>query len=252
MFIDTHTHLSYSEGVNPDIFVKNALASDVKYLIVSCCSMDSIKEGLELIGKFDNIYLTIGIHPEYADSYTDDDLKYIYDVAKKNKRVVGIGEIGLDYHYSCENKDIQKSLFIKQLLIARKLNLPVVIHSRDAVSDTYDVLKTSDCNGVIHCYSGSLEMAKKYIDLGFYLGIGGVLTFTNSKLYSVIEKVGVDKLVLETDSPYLTPHPYRGGINESKYIPVIAKKIADVLNIDISDVAKVTSNNAKRIYGIDN
>lgn len=248
MFIDTHTHMSYSEGVNPDLFVKNANDVGVNKIIVSCCDMKSLDECLEFASKYSCVYLTIGIHPEYTDSYDDSDLDLIEQIAKKNDKVIGIGEIGLDYHYSSDNKEEQRDLFLKQLEIAKRVKLPVVIHSRDAIQETYDILKSSDCFGVIHCFSGSYEMACKFINLGYYLGIGGVVTFSNSKLYQVIEKIGIDHIVLETDSPYLSPVPYRGTINESKNIPIIASKISEIIGISVDDVSRITTKNANDIY----
>ena len=248
MFIDTHTHLSYNYGVNPKEFIENACNVEVNKIIVSCCDKESILEGLELIKEFDNIYLTIGYHPENAGKVTDEDLIFLEDIVKTCSKVVGVGEIGLDYYWVKDNKDSQKDLFIKQLEIAKKFNLPVVIHSRDSIQDTYNILSKYDLKGDIHCFSGSTEMSKEFIKLGYVIGIGGVVTFSNSKLYEVVKEIGINNIVLETDSPYLSP--YRGKVNESCNIPVIAKKISEVLNISIDEVRDVTTGNAVRLFDL--
>lgn len=248
MFIDTHLHLSYKEGIKPALFINNALESGVGCLILSCCDKESILEGLEFIKEYDNLFLTVGFHPEFVSSVQEEDLVWLKEVAKTCPRVVGIGEVGLDYHYEQDNKLEQQELFIKQLEIAKELDLPVVIHTRDSIQATYDILKNYNLTGSIHCYSGSIEMAREFVKLGYYLGIGGVVTFSNSKLYQVVEEVGVANLLLETDSPYLAPVPYRGKVNESKNIPVIAQKIADILNISLEEVAVVTTKNACSLF----
>ena len=248
MFIDTHTHLSYNYGVSPPNFISSASIAGVKKIIVSCCDKESILEGLELIKDFDNIYLTVGYHPENAGKVTEEDLDFLESVINSCSKVVGIGEIGLDYYWVKDNKDCQKDLFIKQLDIAKKFNLPVVIHSRDSIQDTYDVLSTYDLKGDIHCFSGSSEMARLFIKLGYVIGIGGVVTFSNSKLYQVVKEIGLKNIVLETDSPYLCPN--RGKVNESCYIPVIAEKIAVVLDVPVEKVRDVTTSNAVRLFDL--
>ena len=163
---------------------------------------------------------------------------------------MGVGEIGLDYHYTKDNREAQIALFEQQLALAEKNNLPVVIHSRDATEDTINTLKKYKVKGVIHCFSGSLEVAEIYIRMGFKLGFGGVVTFSNSNLYKVVEKIGLPNIVLETDSPYLAPVPYRGKQNSSKYVPVIAQKIADILGLSLEEVASVTTSNACELFDL--
>ena len=169
-----------------------------------------------------------------------------------SSRIVAIGEIGLDYYWRKDNKEKQRDLFQKQLDLAVKHQMPVVIHCRDAIQELYDILSQykGKVKGVIHCFSGSYEMALAFIELGFVLGIGGVLTFKNSKLYQVVEKIPLSSIVLETDSPYLTPEPHRGEMNESKYIPLIAEKIAQIKGISLSEVEKITTDNAKRVFDL--
>lgn len=250
MFIDTHMHISEEFGVKPDLFVKNAIDNNVKIMIASFCEKDDLELSTFYVEKYKNIYAAIGYHPEVTNNIVDKDIKILEDKIKSNKKIVAIGEIGLDYYWGKNNKDEQKELFRRQLMLAQKLNLPVVIHSRDSIADTYDILSEFKVQGVIHCFSGSVEMAKRFINLGFLLGIGGVVTFKNSNLYKVIEQIPLESIVLETDSPYLTPEPNRGKTNESSNIPYIAKKIADIKNIDISQVETITTNNAFRIFDL--
>lgn len=250
MFIDTHMHISEEFGVKPDLFVKNAIDNNVKIMIASFCEKDDLELSTFYVEKYKNIYAAIGYHPEVTNNIVDKDIKILEDKIKSNKKIVAIGEIGLDYYWDKNNKDEQKELFRRQLMLAQKLNLPVVIHSRDSIADTYDILSEFKVQGVIHCFSGSVEMAKRFINLGFLLGIGGVVTFKNSNLYKVIEQIPLESIVLETDSPYLTPEPNRGKTNESSNIPYIAKKIADIKNIDISQVETITTNNAFRIFDL--
>lgn len=250
MFIDTHMHISEEFGVKPDLFVKNAIDNNVKIMIASFCEKDDLELSTFYVEKYKNIYAAIGYHPEVTNNIVDKDIKILEDKIKSNKKIVAIGEIGLDYYWDKNNKDEQKELFRRQLMLAQKLNLPVVIHSRDSIADTYDILSEFKVQGVIHCFSGSVEMAKRFINLGFLLGIGGVVTFKNSNLYKVIEQIPLESIVLETDSPYLTPEPNRGKTNESSNILYIAKKIADIKNIDISQVETITTNNAFRIFDL--
>lgn len=249
MFIDTHCHLSIENYDDIDSVIKDNLDAGVKKIIVSACNRRTLNEALELSSKYDCIYVTLGYHPEEAVSVTDADLEVLKKLLE-NEKVVGIGEIGLDYHYGKENVELQKQLFEKQLSLADKMKLPVVIHSRDAVSDTIDILKKYKLVGVIHCFSGSFETASIYIKLGYKLGIGGVVTFRNSNLSNVVSKVGIDNIVLETDAPYLAPEPYRGKQNSSKYIPIIAEKISQILDISVDEVAFHTSDTASKLFDL--
>ena len=250
MYIDTHCHISKDDYDDIDLVIKEDIQNNVDKIIISGYSTNTIKESLEIIDKYKNIYATIGYHPSEADIYTDEDL-ILLERQIQNKKVVGIGKIGLDYHYGKENRDKQISLFRKQLSIADKYKLPVVIHSRDAVEDTINILKEyPEVIGDMHCFSGSIETAKTYISMGYKFGIGGVVTFKNSNLYKVVEEVGLSNILLETDAPYLTPEPFRGKINSSKYIPYIADKISNILNVSIEEVAKITSNNANILFDL--
>lgn len=248
MYIDTHCHLSSKYYNNIDEVLEENVAAGVSQIIISCCDKEGISEGVLLTKKYDNVYLTVGYHPDEVGNVLDSDLDNLKLLFKTNKKIVGVGEIGLDYHYGKENRLNQIELFEKQLKIAEDLKLPVVVHSRDAVFDTINCLKKYKVSGIIHCFSGSLETANVYISMGFKLGIGGVITFKNSKLGDVIRNIKLEDIVLETDSPYLTPDPFRGRINSSKYIPIIAEKVSDLFGIDVEKVAEVTVSNTLNIF----
>ena len=250
MFIDTHCHIDSS--VSGDVYIKNAYSANVKGLIFSFCNQDCYQAGIEFLDKYPDVFVSLGFHPEDADNITDKDLHCLDEVLVSSSRIVAIGEIGLDYYWRKDNKEKQRDLFQKQLDLVVKHQMPVVIHCRDAIQELYDILSQykGKVKGVIHCFSGSYEMARAFIELGFVLGIGGVLTFKNSKLYQVVEKIPLSSIVLETDSPYLTPEPHRGEMNESKYIPLIAEKIAQIKGISLSEVEKITTDNAKRVFDL--
>lgn len=249
MFIDTHCHLSKEDYDDIDQVIKDNRNAGISKIIISGCTKDTIIESLELSEKYDDVYVTIGFHPSEAKITNELDLEFL-DKALDNPKVVGVGEIGLDYHYGKEDINLQKELFDKQLKLAEKHNLPVVIHSRDATLDTINILKKYSLKGDIHCFSGSVETAKIYISMGYYLGIGGVVTFKNSNLYKVVEEVGLDHILLETDSPYLAPVPYRGTKNSSKNIPIIAEYIANVLNCSLEDVSNCTNSNVSNLFDL--
>lgn len=249
MFIDTHCHLSSSDYDDIDLVINENRKAGMEKIIVSACDKKDFEEAFLLSEKYKDVFLTIGYHPEYVDDIVPADIVEL-DVLLKKEKVVGVGEIGLDYHYTKDNREAQIALFEQQLALAEKNNLPVVIHSRDATEDTINTLKKYKVKGVIHCFSGSLEVAEIYIRMGFKLGFGGVVTFSNSNLYKVVEKIGLPNIVLETDSPYLAPVPYRGKQNSSKYVPVIAQKIADILGLPLEEVASVTTSNACELFDL--
>ena len=249
MFIDTHCHLSIKDYDDIDLVIKEKIDSGVNKIIVSACEVDDFEEAISLLNKYDSVYLTLGFHPSEVSKISDADLEKLKKLLKLD-RVVGVGEIGLDYHYGKDDYLEQIKLFEKQLKIAKDANLPVVIHSRDAVNDTINTLKKYKVIGVIHCFSGSVETADIYIKMGYKLGIGGVVTFKNSNLYKVVEHVGISNIVLETDAPYLAPVPYRGMQNSSKYIPIIAKRVGEVLNISLEEVAEQTTFNACNLFDL--
>lgn len=250
MYIDTHCHLQSKYYENIDEVIKDNRKAGIDKIIVSGCEICEIKEVIEYAKKYDDVYLTLGFHPEYADSINDIDISWLKEVVKNNNKVIGIGEIGLDYYYSKENRDRQINLFRKMLELASELNLPVVIHSRNATLDTINILKEYNVVGVIHCFSGSLETANEYIKMGYYLGIGGVVTFKNSNLRDILKELSLDNIVLETDSPYLTPTPFRGKVNSSKNIPLIAEELSNIFSVTCEEVSRRTINNTKSIFNI--
>lgn len=247
--VDTHCHMSLTDDI--DGIIMDAGHNNVKKFIISGCDKRSIRDGLEIIYRYPEVYMTIGFHPDEVDDLTDKDIEDLEVLIKTNKKVVGIGEIGLDYYHNDMNKERQREFFIKQLELAKKYDLPVVIHSRESIGEIYDILKEhKGVRGVIHCFSGSLEMAKLFIDLGFYLGIGGVITFKNSKLKEVVEELDLNNIVLETDSPYLAPEPYRGKTNYPQNIKIVAQFIRKLKNISIEEVTQITTNNVNKIYNL--
>jgi TatD DNase family protein len=233
-----------------DTIIMEADNNNVKRMIISGCDKKSIRDGLEIIYRYDEIFMTAGFHPDEADTVTDKDLEDLENVIKTNKKIIGVGEIGLDYYHNDDNRDKQIELFEKQLKLAEKYDLPVVIHSRDSIQEVYDILAKHKNRGVIHCFSGSLEMAREFVKLGFYLGIGGVITFKNSKLKDIFEEITLDNIVLETDSPYLAPTPLRGTVNSSKNIPLIAEELTKIYSVSIAEVSSKTISNTKVIFNI--
>lgn len=244
--IDTHAHI-YSEYYDIDRLVSYLRKNGVEKVINNSTNNNDMKEVIELSKKFKDFLLpAIGIHPEFANNYNLEEIK---NIIKQNK-IYAIGEIGLDYYWVKDNKENQKKLFIDQIKIANDYNLPIIVHTRESIQDCLDIVKIHRCRGVIHCFSGSYEMAKEFIKYGFKLGIGGVLTFKNSKLYEVIEKIDLKDIVLETDSPYLTPEPNRGKQNNPSNAFFVAKKISEIKNISIDEVINQTSKNAREIFDI--
>ncbi len=250
MFIDTHCHLSLEDYDDIDSILADNRSAGIDKIIISGCTKESILESLKYCKKYGDVYATIGYHPSEADITTRVDLEKLEEQIQ-NDKIVGVGEIGLDYHYGKENSEIQKDLFRKQMQLAEKYHLPVVIHSRDATADTIAILKEfPNVIGDIHCFSGSLETAQIYISMGYKLGIGGVVTFKNSNLFKIIESVGLSNILLETDSPYLTPEPYRGKKNSSKYIPFIANCIAEILSVSVEEVSQKTIENTLSLFDL--
>lgn len=247
MFVDTHCHIFKSDYDNIDEVLNNASNNNVKYYINNGSDREYNKEVLELVKEYDNMYGALGIHPETVDDYSLDDIEFIKNNLS-NEKIVAIGEIGLDYHYTKENKDEQIKLLEMQLSLAEEYNLPVIIHSRDATEDTINTLKKFNCRGTIHSFSGSLETAKIYIKMGYLLGVNGVITFKNCNIKDVIKEVGLDNIVLETDSPYLTPVPYRGMQNNPSHILDIAKFVSELYNISLEELSYRTNENIKKMY----
>jgi len=249
MFTDTHCHIfdEYYDNIDE---IKELMDNNNVYRVINNgTEKKSNQEILKKIQKYEWMYGAIGIHPEEVNNYSEEDLVEIENNIN-NKKVVAIGEIGLDYHYDKESKDKQIELFEKQLKLAEKYNKPVIIHSREATLDTIECIKKYDVKGVIHCFNGSYETACIYIKLGFLIGINGVITFKNCNLIETLKKIGLDNVVLETDSPYLTPVPYRGHKNNPSHILDIVSFIASKMDISDSEISIITEDNIKRVFDI--
>ncbi len=255
MFIDTHAHLN-----SPALYqkleetIKEAKTNNVDLFIVPGYDLETSKIALKLAEKYAFIYAAIGFHPTEVKDYGDEEYKWLEENIS-HKKVVALGEIGFDFHWDTTTKEEQLIAFKKQVEIAKKVCKPLIIHSRDAIQLTYDMLKETKANligGVMHSYSGSLEMAPLFIKENFYLGIGGPVTFKNAKeIKKVVENIDLKYLLSETDSPYLTPHPYRGQENGPKYIPLIVGEIANIKNKEIKVVEEELLTNAKKLFRLE-
>ncbi|MBE3113371.1 MAG: TatD family hydrolase [Actinobacteria bacterium] len=250
-FVETHTHLDLIKRSTEEV-VKEATEKGVTKMVTIGIDLESSKIALEFASRFAGVYAAVGFHPHEAKFLDEENLKELEKLAKKD-RVVAVGETGLDYYWKHSTLSCQMEAFKKQINLARKLNLPLIVHDREAHQDALKVL-AEEAKGLkilLHCFSGDLDMAKVCIERGYYLGIGGVVTFNNAvKLRAIVKEVSLENMVLETDSPYLAPHPFRGKPNEPKYIPLIAEKIAEIKGISLEKVAKITSNAAQEFYGI--
>lgn len=246
MFVDTHCHLTKE---NYDDLEKLIKELEPNVLIINGIDNKTNKEVIELVNKYSHVYGALGIHPDEVEKCSDEDLKFI-ESNLNNSKIVAIGEVGLDYYWNKENKEKQKDLFKKQITLALKFNKPLIIHSRDAIEDVYNILEekykqNSNLKFTLHCYSSSVEMAKRFVKINALFGIGGVLTFKNEKkLKEVVKEISLNNIVLETDSPYLSPEPYRGKMNTPKNILIIAKKIAEIKNVELEKVVENTTKNA--------
>ncbi|MGN0244299.1 MAG: TatD family hydrolase [Lachnospiraceae bacterium] len=254
MIFETHAHYD-DEAFTEDReeLIESFQWNDIGYVVNIGANVASSQATLELCRKYPFFYGAVGVHPNDVGDMTSADMVLLRQMAMDPK-IVAIGEIGLDYYYPEPAHEIQKAWFVKQLELARELKMPVVIHSREAAKDTVDIMHemyAEEIGGVVHCYSYSKEIAKEILDMGFYIGIGGVLTFQNAKrLQEVVEMLPIERIVLETDSPYLAPEPNRGQRNSSLNIPHIAKKIAQIKQMEYDDVIAITEQNAKDLYRI--
>lgn len=248
--IDTHSHINFDEyKENFEDFINQLKQNEIEKVIIPGVEPSSFREIIELCEKYDMLYAALGVHPSEYKTFNDDTEKNILSLINHEK-IVAIGEIGLDYYYGAEAKEEQKLIFKKQLELASKVNLPVIIHDRQAHEDTFKIISEYKLKDVIfHCFSGTPEFAKKCIDKGYYIAIGGVVTFKNAKdLKETAKIIPLDRLLLETDAPYLTPVPYRGKLNSPKYLKYIAQEIAMIKNIETEEVKNQTTINAKRIF----
>lgn len=254
MIFDSHAHYD-SEQFNEDReeLLLSMEENGVGTILNSGASWDSVTEVVNLAQKYPFMYAAVGVHPDEVGDLNDERFEYMRAQCKKDK-VVAVGEIGLDYYWDNESHDVQKKWFIKQLELARELDLPVIIHSRDAASDTLEIMKEygQGLRGVIHCFSYSVELAREYVKMGFHIGIGGVVTFKNGrKLKEIAEAIPLDRILLETDCPYLAPVPFRGKRNCSAYISYVAQEIANLKGISYEEVVAQTEQNGKRLFRIE-
>ncbi|MEQ6357410.1 TatD family hydrolase [Lysinibacillus sp. M3] len=256
MFIDTHVHLNadqYEEDLQE--VIDRALEAKVETMVVVGFDRKTIEKTMQLVEQYDFVYGVIGWHPVDAIDCRQEDLDWIEELAAHPK-IVGIGETGLDYYWDKSPKDVQQALFRKQIHLAQKLNLPIIIHNRDATRDVVQILREENAasvGGVMHCFSGSVETAHECIAMNFMISLGGPVTFKNARMpKEVATEIPVEHLMIETDAPYLAPHPYRGKRNEPAFVPLVAEEIARLKGLTIEEIAQVTTTNAKKFFKIDN
>ena len=256
MIADSHCHLDYSHLFDQlDNVVKRAKSNQVKYLLTICTTLESFEKIKLIVEKYKNIYGTFGIHPHETKKYTYIDSKFIYNIQRKYNKIVGIGETGLDFYYNHSDKKIQKKSFIEHISAASQLNIPIIVHSRNAENDTYEILKSekknSDLKVLVHCFTGSKNFAKKLLDINCYISVSGIITFKNSnELTDTISSIPIKNLLVETDSPYLTPAPYRGQSNEPSYIIHTVEKLSQIKNLPKESIMKYTTNNFKDLFNL--
>ena len=254
MFIDTHAHLTDTafEG-QAQYVIERARQSKVQKIITSGTDIKTSRQALEFALHYDDIYCSIGFYPEYIKDFNEEAEKELF-VLGKNSKVVAIGEIGLQYTPDMPEKKLQQEAFVRQMSLACQLDKPIVIHCREGYGDLIELLKANKklfSGGTLHCFGGSYEIAKEAIDLGYYISVGGVSTFKNaSRLKEVISKLPLERIVLETDCPYLAPHPFRGQLNMPSFIPTIAENLAKLKEVSVGEVEEVTTQNARRLFGI--
>lgn len=254
MIFETHAH--YDDGAfdeDRDVLLASMPQNNIKYIVNVGASLNSTAASIALAEKYPYVYAAAGVHPNETAELNEDNFKCLREQCN-HKKVVAIGEIGLDYYWDEPEHDIQKKWFVRQLKLAKEIKKPVIIHSRDAAKDTYDIMvqeKADEIGGVVHCYSYSAEMALDYVKMGFYIGVGGVVTFKNGKkMKEVVDAVPIDKILLETDSPYLSPEPNRGKRNSSLNLSYVADAIAEIKGISPQEVIDITYENAIKMYAI--
>lgn len=254
--IDSHAHLDDEDfDVDREEVIKGLEAAGIDLVVNIAADLPSSEASVALAKKYERIYATVGVHPHEAKTYNDEVEKRLKELAKEEK-VVALGEIGLDFHYDFSPRDVQRRIFKRQLVLAHELGLPIVIHSREADQETFDLFKSHikahpEDRVLIHCYSGSVELMREYTKCGAYIALGGTTTFKNARVpKEVAKEVPLTKLLLETDSPYLTPVPYRGKRNEPKYVRLVAENIASLRGIDVEELLEHTDANTREFYGL--
>lgn len=254
MIFETHAH--YDDAAfdrDRDRLLSLLKTEGIDPIVNIGSSLDSVKTTLELAHKYEHVYAALGVHPSDCEPLSEDDINWLEGLCF-DKKVVAIGEIGLDYHYDEPDRDTQKKWFVRQAELAKKQGLPIVVHSRDAAADTFEILSRKEfkgLKGVIHCFSYTVEMAREYVKMGYYIGVGGVVTFKNGrKLHEVVKEIPLEKIVVETDAPYLSPEPYRGRRNSSAYIPYIIERISELKGLTYEDIERAVYDNAAALYGV--
>ena len=254
MIIDSHCHLDYEALYNElDDVVERAVSNNVKYLLSICTTLKSFEKIEFIVNKYKNIYGTFGIHPHETKNYENIDSNFISEKINLNKKIIGVGETGLDYYYNYSDKNTQKKIFIEHIHSAIELKVPLIVHTRDAELDTFDILKNekknTDLKVLIHCFTGSKEFAKKLIDINCFISVSGIITFKKStELTDAISTIPIENLLVETDSPYLAPVPYRGKPNEPSYIIHTLNKLSEIKNISKNEAMKKTTDNFLKIF----
>lgn len=248
--IDTHSHIDMINDISVEEIISNALENDVKRIIIPSADISSFNKIIELCDKYQEIYGMLGVFPNEAKTWTDKALEEIKNLSSHPK-IIGIGEIGLDYYWDTSYVELQKEIFIKQIQLANELNLPINVHDREAHKDTFDIIKKYNKNSkvVLHCFSGSLEFAKECVKEGWFISLGGVVTFKNAKkMKEVAQNIDENFLLLETDAPYLAPHPYRGKTNQPAYVKLVAEEIALIKNTSLEYIKELTNKNTQKVF----
>ncbi|GAA0467317.1 TatD family hydrolase [Alkalibacillus silvisoli] len=254
MLFDTHVHLNADQFMEDrDEVIQRALGEGVTHMVVVGFDRGTIPLAIEIAEQYDFIYAAVGWHPVDAVDMQDKDLTWIEELSSHEK-VVAIGEMGLDYHWDRSPKSVQKEVFRKQINLAKRVNMPIIIHNREATADIVDILQeenAEEVGGIMHCYNDDVSYAKACLDMGFYISLGGPVTFKNAKAPKIVaQEIPIDKLLIETDCPFLAPHPNRGKRNEPAYVKLVAEKIAELKDLSVGEVARQTNQNAKELFKI--
>lgn len=251
---DTHVHVNARQFLDDrEEVIERAFAAGVKQMVVVGFDEETIKLAIEIADAYETIYAAVGWHPVDAIDYKEEHLDWLEELSAHPK-VVALGEMGLDYHWDTSPKDVQEKVFRKQIQLAKKVNMPIIIHNREATEDVIRILQEEDAQsigGIMHCYSGTVEQLQPCLEMNFYISLGGPVTFKNAhETKEVAKNVPLDRLLIETDAPYLAPHPYRGKRNEPAYVTLVAKQIAELKGMDYEEVCKITTENALRLFRI--
>ena len=254
MIVDSHCHLDYPNLYEQlDDVVRRADYNQVKYLLTICTTLESFEKIKLIVKRYKNIYGTFGIHPHEAKNYTNIDSRFIYELKNKYKKIIGIGETGLDFYYNHSDKETQKKSFAEHITAASQLDIPVIVHSRNAETETFEIIKSekknSDLKVLIHCFTGSKDFARKLLDINCYISVSGIITFKNStELTDTVSSIPIENLLVETDSPFLTPNPYRGKSNEPFYIVHTVEKLSQIKKVSKEHVISNTTKNFKKLF----